>query len=145
MTDDRPPDLLIDFVVPGPPHAKMRPRRAKHGKWYTPRLTVDTEAKVQAAARSAWAGRYMKPYLGRVAVEVIFWLPTRRKIDLDNLVKLVTDAIQPDVIADDAQIDAMGACKAYSSDDPRTEVWLYALHADGYWTQRPMVVETHAR
>lgn len=119
--------LLLDITVAGTPQPKLRARRAAHGRWYTPRPSLQAEQRMREAARSAWAGHYMKPYLGQVAVELVFWLPTKRRLDLDNLVKLVTDALMPDVLKDDSQISSLGARKAYSSTEPRTELQLYAL------------------
>ena len=47
------------------------------------------------------------------------------KPDLDNLVKMVADVIQPQMICDDSQICWLSAIKQYG--DPRTEVIIEEL------------------
>lgn len=138
-------DLLVEFTVPGAPAPKQRPRRARHGRFYTPRPTTQAEDRVQAAARSAWAGRYTKPHTGFVVLEAVFWLPSKRRVDLDNLVKLVTDALMPYVLADDSQIWGLAAHKAFSRHDPRTEVRIYTLATHELVQEEALKVDTPPR
>jgi len=127
MTATATSSPLVMFTVPGAPVAKARPRRAQHGKWYTPRATEQHEEAVRAAGRAAWAGVRLEPWTGPVALQLVFWLPNRRRVDLDNLTKTVTDALNGELYADDSQIWSLEARKAFSKIDPRTTVWLYAL------------------
>jgi len=126
-TTDLRAEPLVFFTVPGAPVPKARPRRARHGKWYTPRSTEQHEDAVRAAARSAWSAKRLEPWTGQLALSVVFWLPTRRRVDLDNLTKLVTDALNGEVYADDSQIWSLEARKAFSKVEPRTTVWLYDI------------------
>jgi len=119
--------LLIEFTVPGPPAPKKRARRSLYGSHYTPHETREAEERVRSHARSAWAGRYLKTTKHRIALQVVFWLPNKRRCDLDNLLKLVTDAMNGVTYDDDSQIDSLDIQRAYSTDNPRTEVSLYSL------------------
>jgi crossover junction endodeoxyribonuclease RusA len=119
-------DLLLAFDVPGPPVPKARPRRnPRHGRHYTPRKTQEAEDRIAAVASSAWAGRHMRPWEKPVLLEAVFWLPSKRRVDLDNLLKTVTDALNGVVYKDDSLIWSLTAAKAFSTDRPRTEVWVY--------------------
>jgi|SRR5215471_16832400 len=119
---------LLALSVPGTPVPKARPRLARaHGRHYTPRPTVQAEDKIRVAARNAWMGRHTRPVKDPVALEVVFWLPNKRRVDLDNLVKLVTDAMNGEIYADDSQIWSLEARKAFSAVDPRTEITIHRL------------------
>ena len=48
---------------------------------------------------------------GCVAVRLVFWRASKRKADLDNLVKTVLDALNQVAWEDDDQIDLLEACK----------------------------------
>ena len=108
---------MTQFVVPGPPVAKGRPRFSR-GRTFTPPRTVAYEAKVRAAARRARV-----PLLaGPVVLEVDFYLATARRVDLDNLVKGVADAINGAAYLDDAQVVRIVATKQVDRKDPRAVV-----------------------
>ena len=86
-----------------------------------------------------------QPLKGDIYLKVVFYMPYRKymfrtvkyshllkdaykdkvyhsfKPDLDNLVKLIADIIQPQMIVDDSQICMLQAEKMYST-NPRTEV-----------------------
>ena len=108
------------FVVPGQPKPKARPRFAK-GRVYSP--SWKEEKRV--------AG-HIRPQMGHwkicgtfVALKLVFYREDRRKVDLDNLVKLVTDAMNGLVYVDDAQIVDIHAKKEHDSVNPRTEVEIW--------------------
>lgn len=125
--------LLLDITIPGDPISKGRPRSGK-GRTYTPKRTrVAEEAIREAVQASAWA--VTDPYEGPVTLAVRFFCASRRRTDGDNLMKLVTDAIQRGradaggIIRDDAQIEEW-YCRLYrraAGEEPRTEITLRAL------------------
>ena len=78
----------LAFAVPGKPVAKERPRtvslRDGHGRrrvrTYTPKKTAEYEQRVAWAARSALRSRQMA---GPFTVSLTYYLPTRRRVDID--------------------------------------------------------------
>lgn len=125
--------LILDITIPGDPVAKGRPRSGK-GRTYTPKRTKDAEASIiELVDASEWATE--TPYEGPVSLSVTFWCATRRRTDGDNLLKLVTDAIQRGrreaggVIMDDSQIEEW-YCRVHrrvDGEEPRTEIRLSVL------------------
>jgi crossover junction endodeoxyribonuclease RusA len=125
--------LLLDITIPGDPISKGRPRSGK-GRTYTPKRTREAEAVIRELVdTSPWA--QTEPYAGPVSLRVQFYCATHRRTDGDNLLKLVTDAIQRGrresggIIADDAQIEEW-YCRVYrkaEGEEPRTEITLTPL------------------
>lgn len=123
---------VLTLTVFGDPVPKGRPR-ASGQHIYTPRSTVEAEERIRALVRAAYGPA--APVAGPVGVDVTFYLATRRKIDGDNLLKLVTDALQRGrrpaggVILDDAQIEEW-RCRLFrraAGQEPRTEIRVYEL------------------
>lgn len=94
--------------IPGDPVAKGRPR-VYRGHGITPPRTVSAENRVYAA----FIARYpdMKPVGGPVDVYAGFWLSRRGKPDIDNMIKLILDALNRVAWRDDAQITRIIASK----------------------------------
>jgi Holliday junction resolvase RusA-like endonuclease len=99
--------------VPGKPKPKERPRMGRGGHFYTPRATKEAEA----AIAGAWKG--MGGVLLDGPVEVILTFdpdgtyievepyevrPSKIAADLDNLAKLVLDALNGVAYTDDKHI-----------------------------------------
>ena len=108
---------VLRFVVPGEPRPKQRPRHG-NGFTYTPLDTVQAERKIKAHARQA----KVRPLSGPVALEVRFFRATKRRCDLDNLTKLVQDALNGIAYRDDSQIKHLLATVDVDAERPRTEV-----------------------
>lgn len=116
----------LGFWVYGPVVGKARPRVTRNGS-FTPRNTREAEARVAAAARAALPEGAGRPLFGRrqpVAVGVTVWRPlpgSRPKRveaepdtytpDVDNVAKLVMDAMQGVVLEDDAQVTTLYVAK----------------------------------
>ncbi len=130
---------VLEFAIPGTPIAKGRPRMTKTGHTYTPERTRAAESVVAEVVRLMEC----IPIAGPIQVELDFFLPVPARFnrrdaesallgairpvgrpDLDNLAKLVCDAIQGEgpghAFASDAQICQMTARKWYGT--PRTMV-----------------------
>jgi crossover junction endodeoxyribonuclease RusA len=116
---------MISFVVPGQPQPKQRPRVVK-GHTDTPVETLTAEAKVKACARKA----AVKPLLGPVHLTVRAYRSDARRVDLDNLAKLVQDALNGIAYDDDSQIVMLTATKWLDRTNPRTEVEVGPARAD---------------
>lgn len=123
--------MMTTFCVPGEPQGKARPRFTRCGRTYTPRKTVAYEdaireeflksggqitelpVKVQITAyckipNSASKTRTEKMFHGEI-------LPAK-KPDVDNIGKVVMDALNGVAYKDDAQVCLLKVGKVYSHD-----------------------------
>jgi len=116
--------LGYKFTVRGEPLPKERPRVLR-GHTYTPRRTLEAERGVREAASLAG----VRPRRGPVMLSVVFYRSTRRRVDLDNLVKLVQDALNGYAWEDDSQIEALSARKVLGWASPCTEIEITAYEA----------------
>jgi len=124
----------VKFTVPGDPVAKGRPRVVTNAngdtRTYTPTKTVNAEARIL----QAWADAGQPQIAGDVPIViwVYFYLrkpksaPKKRvyphyKPDLDNLLKLVLDALTGWMWVDDKQIVNIATYKRYDV-NPRIEI-----------------------
>lgn len=120
-----PPSQSWSFVVEGDPVPKGRPR-VGIGGGRTPERTRVYEAKVADAARGL-----CDLGSGPVRVTVLVWLSSWRRLDLDNVLKAILDAlVNAGAMADDSArvvrscgIECMGVDKAR----PRVEVELQTM------------------
>lgn len=137
------------FCVPGVPQAKGRPKFARRGKFvqtYTPDKTVQAE---QTLVARALAFRPEAPFACPLRVVAQFvmpipesWskkkraladagaMPHTAKPDLDNLVKLVKDALNGVFWLDDKQIFSFTASKYYGP-VPETHIEITTRDDDG--------------
>ena len=130
---------LINFTIPGKPKALKRHRVARYGRMYDPSSTDKKEMWLQIAKY-----RPKLPLAGDIYLKTIFYMPRPKdhyrtgkykhllkdsykdmiyhsyRPDLDNLVKMIADIIQPQMICDDSQICILQAEKLYGT--ARTEV-----------------------
>ncbi|KVE43622.1 RusA family crossover junction endodeoxyribonuclease [Burkholderia sp. BDU5] len=124
----------VEFVVPGTPVAKGRPkfaRRGAHVRVYTPEETERYENLVKMAARAAM--RSATPYAGPIRLIVHIGLPipaswsmkrqgeaaagaigATKKPDWSNVVKAIEDGMNGVVFADDSQVIDCWVSKRYS-------------------------------
>ena len=109
----------MTFTVPGDPLPKARPRFVRGHTMTDPR-TMRAEQLVVMAARRA----KVKPLTGPVAIWVAYYRRTKRRCDLDNLVKLTLDGLNKVAWLDDDQVVSIHATKHLDKDNPRTEVRL---------------------
>ena len=130
---------MISFTITGKPKALKRHRVARNGRMYDPSHKDKKQTWFQIAKHKP-----KKPYAGNIYLKLIFYMPRpkshfrtgkykhllkdnckdiiyhRFTPDLDNLVKMIADIIQPQMIRDDSQICMLQAEKLYGI--PRTEV-----------------------
>jgi Holliday junction resolvase RusA-like endonuclease len=128
---------MIELIIKGVPVAKGRPRLSKWGA-YTPEATKMAERNLQAQA--ILFKRPEKPCVAPVCVEIEFYIAIpmsdskrvrerklsgqelpAKKPDIDNLAKLVLDALNGVYWQDDNQIVQLSLSKQYS-EEPRTVV-----------------------
>lgn len=118
----------LEFTVSGNPRPKERPRfntRTHHT--YTPKDTAGAELVVAWAARAAMGQR--RAVTVPLEVELDFYMATARRGDLDNLTKLVLDALNELVWDDDSQIVRLVLTRQVDRVSPRTEVRVWLAEA----------------
>lgn len=123
--------LIRNFIIPGKPMGKQRPRVLKNGISYTPKETVNYEVFV----KSCYCKDYpdAKPFEGAVKIEIEAYMPIpksatkklqeamkagtvrpTKKPDWDNIGKIITDALNGIAYNDDKQIVSCIVQKFYS-------------------------------
>jgi len=125
--------LVVTFTVDGNPVPKSRPRFARRGQFvqtYTDAKTIDYETHVAMKARHAIGAS--EPLKGALTVFLYlrYGVPTSyskkrkeaclrgveypKKVDLDNVYKSITDAMQGIVYLNDSQIVETHITKVYA-------------------------------
>ena len=125
--------LIVTFEVEGDPVPKGRPRFARRGQFvqtYTDAKTIDYETHVAMKARQAIGAseplqgaltvflylRYTIPpsYSKKRKEACLRGVEYPKKIDIDNVYKSITDAMNGIIYADDSQIVEAHILKCYS-------------------------------
>lgn len=131
----------VKIDIPGRIGGKGRPRFSRAtGHTYTPAKTVSDEGIVRSFASAAMAGRPL--VVGAVNLELgIYrsypksWSAKRReaaiyitgKPDLDNVMKLVADALNGIVYGDDSQIATAHVWKRYTTNPEHVFIHILPL------------------
>ncbi len=114
------------------PVPKGRPRFFKGRFAYTPKRTRDYEQVVCEAAFRAHQGK--PQYDGPVAISCRFSLNSRRRVDVDNLLKAILDGcLKAGLFLDDSQVCKVTATKTYNKEIPGVEVSVWPLDNDVLW------------
>lgn len=129
-------DLPQIITIPNQPVPMGRPRFAAGGRAYMPKKTRDAINFARAFMIP------VKPIGGPVALEIVFIMKRPKSMmskryrddrifhakrpDLDNMVKLVADSLQPRIINDDSQIVMLNASKWYAAkgEEPHTKIMI---------------------
>lgn len=113
----------MQIIVPGEPRSKQRPRVTKRGV-YTPPQTVEQESMIRDAFIATGAARFQHTIL----VEIDFYNALRHRRDIDNMAKLVLDALNGLAFDDDYQVVELNLRKMFTSKDrARTEIRIVEL------------------
>ena len=99
------------------------------------RIVAPSEAFMQYQEKCLWQiKRPYNPITARVNVRCVYYMATRRKVDLANLIEATTDIlVKARVLADDnSQIVAAhdGSRVDYDKKNPRAEIWIEEMEAD---------------
>jgi Holliday junction resolvase RusA-like endonuclease len=112
------PDRVIKFSVYGEPRSKQRPRVTRYGT-YTPKETLEAEAKILAA----WINLNEGLFTHQVVLDINFFNGTKRRRDVDNMGKLVLDALNGHAFFDDFHVVGLNLKKTFTSKSKaRTEI-----------------------
>lgn len=114
----------LSFVLEGDPIPKARPRHGK-GFTFTSKRTRDAEQIIREHVTELGVVPYDVP----IRVSLVFYCKTARRTDLDNMIKLVTDAMNKIIYTDDHLIHGLSARlhRKALGETPRTEVRITAL------------------
>ena len=120
----------VSFDVWGKVMGKGRPRFTRGGHAYTPKATRDYERAIREAFENA-PGRQREPFSGPIAVSIITYRqlpkstpksviiePDTHKPDIDNVAKIVLDALNGVAWEDDAQVVSLTVSKLKRTRSP---------------------------
>lgn len=111
------------FEVPGKPVPWQRVRRGKNGSTYVPKETQEYERRVAWSAKGAG----VRPIVGPVRLEMVFYVPDLRPRDGDNLQKAVMDGLKGVGYADDKQVRVWSGSIELDRENPRAVLMLAAV------------------
>lgn len=120
----KPETVVLSMTVTGDPLSKQRPRwNRKTHTMYTPSETRHREEGIAALARLA-NRELVVDSQGLFSLRVGFHLGSQQRRDVDNMLKLISDALTGVVWADDSQVVEMFAYKQQADppSDAKTDV-----------------------
>jgi Holliday junction resolvase RusA-like endonuclease len=112
---------IIHFRVEGTPRSKQS-FKYRDGGGYTPPLTRAWQDMVTTRAKEAMATHGWNKIDGPVRVQMTFLLPSKKRVDCDNLAKAVVDGLRHVCFTDDKQITALEIYKCLMDEWSGVEV-----------------------
>jgi Holliday junction resolvase RusA-like endonuclease len=108
-----------EFTAFGKPKSKERPRMTRSGRTYTPKATLEAEAKLRAQYDGpVFEGpirvdiEYLNDQTTVIITELDDWENiSKSRADIDNLAKLTLDALNGIAWNDDSQVKRITAVK----------------------------------
>lgn len=131
--------MKVKFTVLGEPRGKQRPRMTKAGRTYTPKETVQYENLIRIEYRRQCNDfKFERDIPLDAKIIAYYGIPRSvskkkrqmmleqqirplKKVDIDNLVKVVLDSLNQIAYHDDVQVTDCQVRKFYS-ENPRVEV-----------------------
>ena len=125
-----PAAIVLELTYHGDPIAHQRPRLGKGGRFYTPTKTREYRSGLSDAIVNAMNGTSLRDDRESVyGVQALFYRGNRQRIDVDNLLKTVFDAItQAGAWYDDSRVHETAARIRKASAEPRVEFVVYRLN-----------------
>lgn len=122
---------MIEITVPLPPITKKNSMRIMHSSKTGRPFIMPSQKYIDYEARAVWyckkAGVH-EPIDYPVEVKCLFYMPTRRLVDLTNLLESIDDVlVRAGVLKDDHSgiiVSHDGSRVLYDKDNPRTEVYI---------------------
>lgn len=143
---------IVQLTILGEPVGKQRPRYSNYGgfvRTYTPQKTINYESlivheynekygklmfeqdkPIKAYIKAYFGltkGDYGKKGLNKSGREKISGVYCTKHIDIDNIIKVVLDALNSICYVDDKQVVSVESTKVYTMDTPRVEIILESL------------------
>lgn len=116
------------YVIELPPVTKKNSQRIATNKATGKRFILPSENYANYEEASRWFLRLVpeKPLTGPLNVKCLFYMPTRRAVDLNNLLEAATDTLVRWRIIEDDNFRVVashdGSRVLYDKDHPRTEI-----------------------
>lgn len=135
---------MTEFIIPGEPRGKGRPRFTRCGQPYTDEKTRAYERMVQSCFSAVGGTRTLQPVYVRItayhgvpqswnkrirALALADDLPATRKPDADNIAKIILDALNGVAWKDDTQVVQLEVNKAFHA-QPHVTVVIVPLMLD---------------
>ena len=126
----------ISYVIKLPPVSKKNSQQILMNKKTGRPFIMPSRKFKEYEEQAAW---FLKPRPPRpidcgLTVKCLFYMPTRRRVDLTNLLEAVDDLlVSAEIIADDhcgIVVSHDGSRVLYDKDNPRTEVTITRMDAD---------------
>lgn len=136
------------IVIPGEPRGKGRPRFTRSGHTYTPTETAEYEDMVRAIYMQQYGRQRISDETPiRMVISAFYKIPKSaskkkrsqmieykirptKKPDLDNIIKIVSDALNGIAYKDDTSIVEIKCCKSYS-EEPKVIVKIEEVQDEG--------------
>lgn len=121
---------MIKFTIPLPPISKKNSQRIMVNYRTGKPFIMPSEQYTQYEQQALWFIPKGKNINAPVNVKCLFYMPTRRKVDLTNLLEAIDDImVKARLLADDnyTVIESHdGSRVLYDKNNPRTEVYIEA-------------------
>lgn len=143
---------IVELTILGEPCAKQRPRYSMYGgivRTYTPQKTINYESLIAHEYNEKYGKlmfdrdkpikAYIKAYFGlsksdygkkglnKSGREKIQGVYATKHLDLDNIIKIVLDALNSICFVDDKQVVSIESTKVYTTETPKVEIILEQL------------------
>lgn len=122
---------MIEITVPLAPITKKTHMRIVHNRKTGKRFIMPSQQYMDYEAEAVWhckRARVQRPIYEPVEVKCLFYMPTRRRVDLTNLLESIDDVlVMAGVLKDDHSgiiVSHDGSRVLYDKDNPRTEVYI---------------------
>lgn len=130
---------MIEITVPLAPVTKKNSMRIVRNRKTGKRRIMPSQQSMDYEAEALWhckRARVQRPIEKPVEVKCLFYMPTRRRVDLTNLLESIDDVlVRAGVLKDDHSgiiVSHDGSRVLYDKDNPRTEVFIREMEcADG--------------
>lgn len=130
---------MIKITVPLAPITKKNSMRIVRNRKTGKRRIMPSQQYMDYEAEAVWhckRARVQRPIDEPVEVKCLFYMPTRRRVDLTNLLESIDDVlVGAGVLKDDHSgiiVSHDGSRVLYDKDNPRTEVFIREMEgADG--------------
>lgn len=122
---------MIKITIPMPPVTKKNSMRIVRNRKTGKRRIMPSQQYMDYEAAALWhckRAKVQRPIEEPVEVKCLFYMPTRRRVDLTNLLESIDDVlVKAGVIKDDHSgiiVSHDGSRVLYDKDNPRTEVYI---------------------
>lgn len=122
---------MIKITIPMPPVTKKNSMRIVRNRKTGKRRIMPSQQYMDYEAEALWhckRARVQRPIEEPVEVKCLFYMPTRRRVDLTNLLESIDDVmVRAGVLKDDHSgiiVSHDGSRVLYDKDNPRTEVYI---------------------